>query len=97
MISKSVYLPSKLVHVQQNLVGQSWEGVLSSFRDLVSVLYTGWRDYLMQSLDPSERTYFESVRDNTVTEDDLTKSLLKLSYFLAKKSGQKFIVLIDRI
>ena len=97
--SKFVYLPSelfrKLVYAQQNLVGGSWEGMLSSFRDLISVLYTEWEDYLMQSLHPSERTYFESVRDNTITEDDLMRSLFKLSYVLAKKSGQEVIVLID--
>ena len=97
--SKFVYLLSKpfrkLVYAQQNLAGKSWEGMLSSFRDLVSVLYTEWEDYLMQSLHPWERAYFESVRDNTITEDDLMRSLSKLSYVVAKKSGQKVIVLID--
>ena len=97
--SKFVYLLSKpfrkLVYAQQNLVGGSWEGMLSSFRDLVSVLYTEWEDYLMQSLELRERIYFESIRNMTATKRGLAKSLFKLSRFIAQKFGQKVIVLID--
>jgi hypothetical protein len=97
--SKFVYFPSKLfrqlVYTYQNLTGQSWEDMLSNFKDLVSVLYMGWKDCLMQSLNPAERTYFESIYLMTATEVDLTRSLHKLSYLLRRKFGRKVIVLID--
>jgi hypothetical protein len=69
--------------------------MLLNFRDLVSVLYAEWEDCLMQSLKLPERTYFESIRNKTATEADLTRSLYKLSYFLAEKFRQRVIVLID--
>ena len=69
--------------------------MLSSFRDLVSVLYAKWEDCLLQSLKLPERTYFESIRNKTATEEDLTRSLYNLSCFLAEKFGQEVIVLID--
>ena len=49
----------------------------------------------MQSLKLPERTYFESIRNKTATEADFTRSLCKLSYFLAGKFRQRVIVLID--
>ena len=49
----------------------------------------------MPSLKLPERTYFQSVRNQTATVTDLTDSLYNLSYFLAEKFGQKVIVLID--
>ncbi|KAH9974258.1 hypothetical protein BGW80DRAFT_1491217 [Lactifluus volemus] len=66
-----------------------------TFRNLVSDLYGEWEDCLMESLKPSERTYFESVLNKTATRAKLTKSLYYLSKFLTKKFGQKVIVLID--
>jgi hypothetical protein len=69
--------------------------MLSNFRDLVSDLYAEWEDCLMQSLKLPERTYFESIRNKTATEAQLTRSLHKLSRFLAKKFRQSVIVLID--
>ena len=70
--------------------------MLSNFRDLVSDLYAEWEDCLTQSLKPPERTYFESIRNRTATEDDLTSSLYDLSCFLAKKFRRGVIVLIDK-
>jgi hypothetical protein len=69
--------------------------MLSNFKDMVSFLYMEWRDCLMQSLNPAERTYFESICLMMATEDDLTRSLYRLSYFLARQFGRKVIVLID--
>ena len=69
--------------------------MLLNFRDFVSDLYAEWEDLLMESLKPSERTYFESICNKTATEDDLTRSLYKLSRFLARKFRQRVIVLID--
>jgi hypothetical protein len=69
--------------------------MLSNFKDLVSVLYMGWKDCLMQSLNPAERTYFESIYLMTATGVNLTRSLHKLSYFLRRKFDQQVIILID--
>jgi hypothetical protein len=69
--------------------------MLSDFKDLVSVLYMKSEDCLVQSLNPTERTYFESICLMTATEVNLTRSLYKLSYFLRRKFGRKVIVLID--
>jgi hypothetical protein len=97
--SKFVCLPYKLfrqlVYAYQDLAGKSWEGMLSNFRDLVSVLYEEWEDCLMQSLTPVQRTYFNSICLKTATEHDLTRSLYRLSYFLSKKFNRSAIVLID--
>ena len=69
--------------------------MLSRFGHLVSELYADWEDCLMESLELSERTYFQSIRNNTATEGDLELSLYKLSCFLAQKFCRKVIVLID--
>jgi hypothetical protein len=96
---KFVYLPSqlfrKLVYAEQDLDGDSWEGMLSVFRNLVSNLYRQWEDCLVQSLKLPERTYFQSIRNRTATEPDLRRSLYNLSRFLAEKFSQRVIVLID--
>jgi hypothetical protein len=68
---------------RQVLGGNAFELQRLSFR-----LYAEWEDCLMQSLKPPERTYFESIRNKTATEADLTKSLYKLSCFLAEKFGR---------
>jgi hypothetical protein len=65
--------------------------MLSNFKDLVSHLYKKWKDSLMQSLDPTDGTYFEAICLKTATEDDLIKSLYNLSYFLAQESGQNVL------
>ena len=69
--------------------------MLSEFSDFVSDLYSKWEDRIIQSLKLPERTYFESIRNKTATEVELTRSLYKLSYFLAEKFCQRVIVLID--
>jgi hypothetical protein len=77
--------------------GDSWEEMLSSFEDLISVLYMDWQycHMCMKFLKPAERTYFESICFKRATKIDLTGSLYKLSRFLAQKFGQRVIVLID--
>jgi hypothetical protein len=69
--------------------------MISDFKHLVSTLYEEWRDCLMQSLNPSERTFFESICFRTATNADLKQSLSKLSYFLCRKFDRKVIVLVD--
>jgi hypothetical protein len=69
--------------------------MLWKFKDLVSELYKKWKDCLMQSLDPAETTYFESICLKTATEVDFKRSLYKLSHFLRRKFSRKVIVLID--
>jgi Predicted AAA-ATPase len=66
-----------------------------NFKDLVSDLYGEWEDCLMESLKLPERTYFESICNQTATMDDLEMSLYYLSNFLSEKFGQRVIVLID--
>ena len=69
--------------------------MLSDFRNLASNLYIQWEDFLIPSLKVWERTYFESICNKTAMEDDLTWSLCKLSFFLARKFCRSVIVLID--
>ena len=69
--------------------------MLSTFKDIVSELYMDWEDCLMHTLKPWDRTYFESICLRTATEDDLARSLYKLTHFLSQKFGEKVIVLID--
>jgi hypothetical protein len=69
--------------------------MLSLFKFLVSDLYGEWEDCLMQSLDPMDKTYFESIRFKTATKHELMWSLYNLTYFLRRKFGRKVIVLID--
>ena len=67
----------------------------SHFESSVSDLYWEWEDCLMESLNPMDRTYFDSICFMTATEADLTMSLFKLTYFLARKFGRRVLVLID--
>ena len=69
--------------------------MLSKFRRFVSDLYAEWGGCLVQSLEPQDRSYFESIRNKTATEDELEDSLYKLTSFLFKKFGRQVIVLID--
>ena len=59
------------------------------------MLYAEWQDCLVESLQPPERTYFESIRNKTATGIPLARSLFNLSYFLANKFRRGVIVLID--
>jgi len=78
----------------EDLTGESWEEMLSDFKDLVSGLYREWKDCLMQYFEPVDKTYFESICLKTATKTQLKKSLYRLSYFLAQKFGREVIVLI---
>ena len=69
--------------------------MLLAFKVMISNLYLEWNDCLMESLDPEETTYLESICLMTATEEVLMMSLHKLSFFLHRKFGRKVIVLID--
>ena len=69
--------------------------MLSKFKSNVSRLYRKWKDCLLPSLEPEDKTYFESICHKTVTNADLTRSLFNLTRFLAQKFNQEVIVLID--
>ncbi|KAH9974229.1 hypothetical protein BGW80DRAFT_1458312 [Lactifluus volemus] len=79
----------------KDVKGKSWDEMFWNFGDLVSDLYGEWEDCLMESLKLPERTYFESIRNQTATMDDLEMSLYYLSCFITEKFGQRVIVLID--
>jgi hypothetical protein len=49
----------------------------------------------MESLDPDDVTYFESICRKTATDVNLKMSLYLLSHFLRRRFGRKVIVLID--
>ena len=79
---------------RQGLTGNSWDGMLSNFKDMVSDLYMEWKNSLT-SLNLEEWAYFESICLKTATEAELTRSLCKLSQYLAWKFNRRTIVLID--
>ena len=98
VISKFVSL-SKLVrqptYVKQDIIGDSWEEMLESFREMVSDLYKESYGYLEHSLKPEEKAFFQSIRLNTAPVERWRISLQRLSYFLARKSGRGTMVFID--
>jgi hypothetical protein len=69
--------------------------MLWKFKTIVSRLYRKWEDCLIQSLEPEDKIYFNSICLKTATNAELSMSLYKLTYFLAQKFGQKVVVLID--
>ncbi len=69
--------------------------MLSNFKDTVSDLYREWKDCLIQSLNPMEMTYFESICLQTATTAKFSRGLYNLTHFLARKFGRNVIVLID--
>ena len=79
----------------QNLVGQTWEQMLWSFREMVSELYKNWYEYLRPCLNLAEQALFEAICDNVALEKFWMHSLKNLSTFLVRKSRQRVIVLID--
>ena len=98
MISKFVVLYKLFrqpTYVKQNIIGDSWEGMLWSFRVMISVVYKEWYEYLEHSLNPGEMEFFESIRFNTAPEERWMNGLKQLSDFLAQESGQKVMVFID--
>jgi hypothetical protein len=98
VISKSVVLSKLFRHstyVKQNITGNSWEDMFSSFKRMVSNLYKEWYQYLEHILDPEEKAFFESIRLNTASEGDWRDGLQRLSVFLARKSEQGAMVFID--
>ena len=81
--------------MKQNITGNSWEKMFSSFRTMVADLCKEWYQYLKHSLDPEEEAYFESIRLNTAVVENWMNSLKRLSNFLRKKSGRGVMVFID--
>ena len=81
--------------MKQNIIGDSWEGMLWSFRVMISVVYEEWYEYLEHSLNPGEMEFFESIRFNTAPEERWMNGLKRLSDFLAWESGRKVMVFID--
>jgi hypothetical protein len=81
--------------MKQNIVGDSWEAMFWSFRELVSSLYRDWYGYLFYSLSPPDQRYFESICANEAPVERWTNSLLRLCEFLAKKSLRKVMVFVD--
>ena len=69
--------------------------MVSTFKDLVSELYTDWEACLMPSLTKADREFFESICLKTASPSNLRRSLYKLSRFLNHKFNRKVIVLID--
>src|ERR1700674_3819603 len=82
-------------YVKQNITGNSWEDMFSSFKRMVSNLYKEWYQYLEHILDPEEKAFFESIRLNTASEGDWRDGLQRLSVFLARKSERGAMVFID--
>jgi hypothetical protein len=98
LISKFVVLsePFRLpTYVKQDVTADTWDGMLSSFRWRVSLLYKEWRQFLRGSLDSNEDAFFEAICLETASEDQFRDSLYLLSLFLARRFGKKVIVLID--
>ncbi|KAK2467448.1 hypothetical protein APHAL10511_000303 [Amanita phalloides] len=79
----------------KNIVGISWKRMFRSFRKQVSNLYEEWHEYLLDSLTPKQRQYFESIRLNEADEEEWDDSLTELCGYLARKSKQKVMVFID--
>ena len=78
MISKFVVLHKLFrqpTYMKQNIIGNSWEGVLWSFRVMVSVLYEESYEYLEESLNSGEKEFFESIRFNKAPKDHWGDSL----------------------
>jgi hypothetical protein len=81
--------------MMQNLVGQTWEEMLWSFKEMVSEIYKKWYEYLWPCLSQAEKREFESIRDKVAPETRWIHSLKNLSAFLTRKSERRVIVLID--
>src|SRR5260221_5597775 len=79
----------------QNIVGNSWEKMFWSFRELVSEHYRDWSEYLSDSLTPADRRYFDSICGNEAPLEQWTNSLLRLCNFLALKSQRKVMIFVD--
>ena len=80
--------------LKQDITGDSWDEMFRSFRQMVSNLYEEWYEYLEQSIKPREMEFYEPICLNTASVFWRT-SLERLSYFLARKSGRRVMVLID--
>jgi hypothetical protein len=91
----SLKLCRVFTYMKQRITGTSWDEMLDSFKTMVSLLYAKWKKYLWDFLDPEQQETFQSIRRKTASDGDLRISLELLSLFLAEKSGQKVIVLID--
>ena len=82
-------------YMKQMITGTSWDDMLDSFKEMVSLLYEIWREYLWDFLDPVEQEIFQTILSKEASDATLRLSLELLSKFLAKRSGRKVIVLID--
>jgi hypothetical protein len=81
--------------VTQDVTGKTWDGMLSSFRRRVSLLYEEWRQSLRGSLDSNENAFFEAICLETASEGQLEDSLYLLSIFLTRRFEKEVIVLVD--
>ncbi len=74
--------------------GKSFESSLNLISDEISLLYTQHQS-ILESLNDVDKLYFSNIVSKNVTQDDLVKSIFKLTYFLHSHYKQKVIVLID--
>ena len=81
--------------MKQKINGTSWDGMLASFKRMVSLLYQDWRVYLWDSLSEPNQKSFQSLENEEASDATLRGSLELLSQLLATKSGRQVIVLID--
>jgi hypothetical protein len=81
--------------MKQNIVGDSWENMFWSFRELVSRLYRDWYGYLLDSLTPADQQYCESICANEAPVKIWTNSLIRLCEFLTRKSQRKVMIFVD--
>jgi hypothetical protein len=98
LISKFVVLsePFRLpTYVTQDVIGDTWDEMLSSFRRRVSLLFEEWHQSLRGSLNSKDDAFFEAIRLETASQGQLKDSLYLLSIFLARRFEKKVIVLID--
>ena len=67
----------------------------SRFEAFVARLYRAWKDYLVESLDPMDKTYYDSICSMNATDAEWADCLYILTSFLARKFRRRVVVLID--
>ena len=83
------------MHVARGVAPGLWGSHASGGSEIESILQNRQSTVLPFVMNLQDQTYFRSICEMTVPEDDLKESLYRLSRFLAKKFCQNVIILID--
>ena len=79
----------------KNVISDNYESAYKLISNIISNLYSEFKDYLYDSLEAHEKHDFDAILFGNAPEAKIYFSIERLSFYLSKKSGKSVFILID--